>query len=86
LDIMSKYVGSILILIGAAIGAGMLALPMVSAAAGFWPSLILLIVIWAVMLTTALMILEVCLAFPPFRNSFGTMAQKTLGLPGQVMV
>ena len=81
---LSKYIGSIFILIGAAIGAGMLALPMVGAAAGFWYSTILLVVIWAIMTTTALLTLETCLAFEPYRNSFGTMAKSTLGTTGQV--
>jgi len=80
-----KYIGSIFILVGAAIGAGMLALPMVGAAAGFWYSTILLLVIWAIMTTTALLILETCLAFEPYRNSFGTMAKRTLGVPGHIV-
>ncbi len=83
---MSRYIGSILILIGAAIGAGMLALPMVSASAGFWPAATLLVIVWAIMTVTALLTLEVCLAFKPLRNSFGTMARKTLGVPGKVVV
>ena len=37
------------------------------------------------MLTTALLILEVNLAFKPFNNSFHTMAKATLGRPGQII-
>ena len=80
-----KYIGSSFILIGAAIGAGMLALPMVGAAGGFWFSTALLIVIWAIMTITALLILQVNLAFKPYRDNFGTMAEATLGLPGKVI-
>ena len=82
---LGKQIGSIFILVGSAIGAGMLALPILGAAAGFWISIITLILIWAIMLTTSLLTLEVNLAFPPFKNNFGTMARETLGVPGAVV-
>lgn len=81
---MSKFLGSTLIVTGTAFGAGMLALPMVSAATGLLPALILLIVIWMVMLFTGLLTLEVNLAFPVYRNNFSTMSGVTLGVVGQV--
>ena len=81
----SKIVGSVFILIGAAIGAGMLALPLVSAALGFRYATILLIIIWLLMTLTALMTLEVNLAFKPYQNSFSTMARETLGRTGQII-
>jgi len=82
---LSKSIGSMLILIGTAIGAGMLALPLISAQAGFlWASL-LLISIWAVMTYTGLLVLEVNLAFPAQRNSFSSMAYGTLGRTGQII-
>ncbi|MGD9108450.1 MAG: aromatic amino acid transport family protein [Gammaproteobacteria bacterium] len=81
---MNKFLGSTLIVTGTAFGAGMLALPMISAAAGLFPALILLIVIWAVMLFTGLLTLEVNLAFPVYRNNFSTMSRTTLGIVGQV--
>ncbi len=80
-----KVIGSILILSGTAIGAGMLALPMVSASAGFVFSTLLIIFLWALMTLTALLILEVNLAFKAYHNSFGTMAYETLGRTGQVI-
>jgi len=81
----SKFIGSTLILTGTAFGAGMLALPMVSAATGLIPALILLVAIWAVMLFTGLLTLEINLAFPVYRNNFSTMSRATLGIVGQVI-
>ncbi len=82
---INRTIGSVFILIGSAIGAGMLALPLVGAAAGFYFSTILLILIWLLMTFTALLTLEINLAFKPYENSFGTMAKATLGRPGQII-
>lgn len=79
-----KTLGCTLILAGIAIGAGMLAIPLVTAAVGFPLAILLLIVCWAVMTLTALLILEVNLAFPNGAN-FGTMSRQTLGLGGQLI-
>ncbi|MDF2529720.1 MAG: tyrosine-specific transport protein [Gammaproteobacteria bacterium] len=79
----TQIVGSTLILIGTAIGAGMLALPLISAQAGFLPALCLLIGIWLLMTLTALLVLEVNLAFPAYKNNFNTMAMQTLGPAGR---
>lgn len=81
----SKIIGSTLILTGTAIGAGMLALPLVSESMGFPHSAILMVIMWALMLTTAMLVLEVNLACPVRKNSFHSMAKKTLGMPGQVV-
>lgn len=80
-----KLLGSILLLAGTAIGAGMLALPLVSASSGFLQSLLMIIVLWGITFLTALLILEINLAFKPFHNNFGTMAYETLGRPGQII-
>lgn len=58
-----KMIGSVLLIGGTAIGAGMLALPVLTAAAGFFPSLLLFIAIWGFTLYTALLIVEVNLSF-----------------------
>ncbi|CAL7959214.1 Tyrosine-specific transport protein [Gammaproteobacteria bacterium] len=81
----NKTIGGIFILTGSAIGAGMLALPLVGASAGFFYSTILLILNWLLMTLTALLTLEATLAFKPYNNSFGTMTQKILGRPGQII-
>jgi tyrosine-specific transport protein len=82
---INKTIGSIFILSGSAIGAGMLALPLVGYSAGFFYSTILLIALWLLMTLTALLTLEATLAFKPHNNSFGTMAKKLLGRPGQIV-
>ncbi|MEI8054543.1 MAG: aromatic amino acid transport family protein [bacterium] len=81
----SKLIGSILIIIGTMIGAGMLALPIVSAEAGFATAAIMLVAMWAVMTITGLLTLEVNLAFEEYANSLGTMAFRTLGVSGLVV-
>lgn len=81
----NKVFGSVLIVIGTSIGAGMLALPMVSAAAGFTESALLMIGLWIVAIMTGLMIIEVNLALPAHSCSFGTMAEKTIGPIGKVV-
>ena len=81
----SKFIGSIFILVGTTVGAGMLALPIVSAAVGFTFTSIILTIVFIFMLITALLTLEVNLAFAPYRNHFSTMAVATLGRPGQII-
>lgn len=81
----SRFIGSILILIGTAIGAGMLALPLVSAAAGFAWASFLMVVIWALMTITGLLVLEVNLALDIFACTFSSMAEQTLGKSGKII-
>lgn len=82
---VSKSIGSTLIIIGTIVGAGMLALPMISADAGFIIAAILLIAMWAIMTITGLLTLEVNLAFKEYSNSLGTMAFRTLGFWGRAV-
>ncbi len=79
----NKTLGSILIVMGTAIGAGMLATPIVSAAAGFSHAAILMISLWALMCITALLTAEASLAFPVGHNGFISIAKTTLGPIGQ---
>jgi len=79
-----KSIGATLIITGTAVGAGMLAIPLVTASFGFLDSALLLIFCWALMLYTAMQILEVNLAFPR-TASFSTMAIKTTGPIGAVI-
>ncbi|OGT07162.1 MAG: hypothetical protein A2103_03340 [Gammaproteobacteria bacterium GWF2_41_13] len=80
----SKVIGSTLIVIGTSIGAGMLALPIISAAAGFLSAVLLLTAVWILMTFTALLLLEATLRFKQYENNFSTMAKATLGIVGQV--
>lgn len=81
--VTNKLFGSTLIIIGTMVGAGMLALPMVSAGVGFTVATLLLIAFWLLMTITGLYTLEVNLAFPPYANSFSTMSAATLGSMGR---
>ena len=70
----SKSTGSVLLLIGTTIGAGMVSLPLVIAACGFTTALLLLVVSWSVMYFTSLKLLNVCAKYPVGVN-FTTMMQ-----------
>jgi tyrosine-specific transport protein len=78
----SKLLGGILLVAGTTIGAGMLALPVVTGFAGFIPSSLLLIAFWIFMTFTALLVLEVNLWMEPHINMI-SMARKTLGKWGE---
>lgn len=82
---ISKLIGSIMIVIGTAIGAGMLALPMISANAGLPLTILLTVGLWALMTLTGLLVLELSLAFPLYKNNFATIAKMTLGKTGSVI-
>jgi len=78
----SKLVGGVLLVAGTATGAGMLALPVSTGMAGFFPSLLLFIVYWAYMTYTSLLMLEVNLWLGEGTNLI-SMARVTLGKWGQ---
>lgn len=77
-----QLLGGSLLVAGTTIGAGMLALPVITGFAGFLPSILLLVVFWVYMLYTALLILELNLSMEKNTNLI-SMAKKTLGLPGE---
>ncbi|MED7820250.1 MULTISPECIES: amino acid permease [unclassified Francisella] len=60
----SRFIGSIFLIIGTTIGAGMLSLPLIVAACGFTTAIILLVLSWSVMYITALRLLDVCVQHP----------------------
>lgn len=74
----SKLIGGILLVVGTTIGAGMLALPVATAQAGFLGSCILLVSCWLVMTVSAFLFLEVNLGLPANTNLI-SMAGATLG-------
>lgn len=76
--------GGILLIAGCCIGAGMLGLPVLSALAGFVPSLAMLILGWLFMLCTGLLVLEVNLWFTQ-EVSIVSMASRTLGVTGKAV-
>lgn len=73
-----KTLGGILLIVGTTIGAGMLALPIVTAESGFWGAIVLLFASWAVMTFSAFFILEINL-WLPFDSNIILMAKRTLG-------
>ncbi len=78
-----RVLGAVLLIAGTTIGAGMLALPVTTSFAGFFPSLLLLLFVWLVMLCTALFFLDVNLAIRGEPNLI-SMAGRTLGKTGKV--
>lgn len=82
--VMSRIIGSILLIIAISIGGGLLSLPVVTAAGGFIHSSLLLIAIWLVMTIAAFFVLEVCLWLPKDTNLVA-MSKHTLGTPGQLL-
>ena len=80
----SKLLGGILLVVGTTIGAGMLALPVATAQLGFWWSIVLLLVGWAIMTASTFVFLEVILWMPKHANII-SMAGATLGKMGQAV-
>lgn len=74
----------VLLLAGTCIGAGMLALPVVTGVAGFVPSLVVSIICWLVMLCTGLLFLEANLWMEGETNLL-SMAQRFLGPIGKII-
>lgn len=81
-----KFIGSVLLLIGTTLGAGMLQFQIVSAPAGFLLSIILMILTGTMSVITGLMIVEVSLALPINSSNFSSMAEKTLGRAWKIIV
>lgn len=79
-----SLLGGILLITGCCIGAGMLGLPVLSAMAGFMPSLLMLLLGWAYMACTGLLLLEINLCFPEEVNIV-SMAQRTFGVFGKLI-
>ncbi|CAH3750038.1 Tyrosine-specific transport protein, partial [Klebsiella oxytoca] len=80
--VKNRTLGSILIVAGTTIGAGMLAMPLASAGVGFGVTLALLITLWALMCYTALLLLEVY-QHVPADMGLGSLAARYLGRYGQ---
>lgn len=77
-----NLIGGILLIAGSCIGAGMLGLPVLSAMAGFKPTVAMFLVSWLFMFCTGLLLLEVNLWFKE-EVSIVSMAGRTLGFPGK---
>lgn len=76
--------GGALLIAGTTIGVGMLAMPVVTAPGGFYPSIALYLICWLFMLCTGLLTLEICI-WMPREASFITMSRVLLGRGGQLL-
>ncbi len=81
----TKAIGATLLISGTMLGAGMLALPLISAGMGIGYSTLLLIVVWLGMTYTGLMMMEVCLNYPE-GTGFDAIAQDLYGKRGKWIV
>jgi tyrosine-specific transport protein len=79
---LNRIIGAALLVAGTCIGAGMLALPVSTAQAGYYWSGGLVVAAWFVMMLTGLLVLEVNLWFKG-KASYVSMAEKTLGSWGK---
>lgn len=76
--------GGILLVAGTSIGAGMLALPVMTAEGGFIPAFFVYLMCWMFMTCTGLLFLELCLLAPPGANLL-TLASTYLGKWGRAV-
>jgi len=78
---MQKLIGSILIVAGTTIGAGMLAMPIISANVGFLFMALILFCIWFAMFYTSVLLVNVY-RYNEISAGFNTLTLKYLGKPG----
>lgn len=79
---LGHLLGGTLLITGTMIGVGMLALPVATGAGGFFPAAVIYILCWLFMLSTGLLLLEVCTWMPKDANLI-TMANRLLGPVGK---
>jgi tyrosine-specific transport protein len=77
-----KVISGSFLIAGTTVGAGMLGIPLITSTSGFLPSVVTTILVWAFMLCTGLLYLEVTLWLPEGGNIL-TMSRKFLGRKGQ---
>ena len=80
----NRTVGSVFIVAGTTIGAGMLAMPLAAAGIGFSTMMLLLIGLWLLMSYTALLLVEVY-QYNDAHTGLGTIAKRYLGVGGQII-
>ncbi len=80
----NRLLGAILLIGGTATGAAMLALPVSTGRAGFFPSILGMVFVWIYLSYAALCTLEVAISLPKDSNLV-TMAEHTLGKWGKIV-
>jgi tyrosine-specific transport protein len=78
----SRVLSGTMMIAGVTIGAGMFGIPLVTAAAGFWPAMMVTILCWLFMMTTGFLVLDASLKMPEGTNIF-SMAGYFLGNRGR---
>ncbi|NRA73851.1 MAG: amino acid permease [Rickettsiales bacterium] len=78
-----RILGAALLITGTSVGAGMLGLPVITAAGGFLPAIVIFLLCWFIMTTTGLLYSEICLKMPANTN-ISSMAYKYLGNKGRI--
>ena len=81
---LKPTIGAILLIIGTAIGAGMIALPVITSKIGFVPSIALLFIVWYAMYLSSLLMLEANLSLNSGANII-SMAKHHLGVTGETL-
>ncbi len=79
-----RTIGGMFLVTGSCVGAGMLALPILTGLAGFYPSFTFFIISWVFMTFTALLMIEVNSIFTQ-RTNIVSMASATLGPFGRFL-
>lgn len=74
-----KFLGGIFLMIGAVVGGGILAIPIISAQIGFLATLLFIVAAWLIMTKTGLDILALSLSCPEKYNSYYSIVGKFLG-------
>ncbi|QIG05623.1 tyrosine transporter TyrP [Proteus sp. ZN5] len=80
----NRTIGSVFIVAGTTIGAGMLAMPLAAVGIGFSTMMLLLVGLWLLMSYTALLLVEVYQYNDP-HTGLGSIAKRYLGIGGQVI-
>lgn len=81
----TAFIGAVLLASGTCIGAGMLALPILTGLAGFWPACAIYLLSWGVMTYASFLLLEVNLTMKEENANLISMAKKTLSKPGEII-
>lgn len=81
---MQRSIGGAFLVVGTTIGAGMLSLPLITAACGPIVSIALIIVSWSVMYSTALKLIHIC-AKQPLGVNYTTLIKTAMPLPLQIV-
>ena len=83
--LQNKTFGSALIIAGTTIGAGMLAMPLTSAGMGFGYTVLLLVGLWALLVYSGLLFVEVYQTADQLDDGVATLAEKYFGVPGRIL-